>query len=708
MEHELNASVARSFFGRFANLRQIQQAAITPILRGENVLLLSSTGSGKTEAVVAPIVSRYLDFFADTAGTVCVYVTPTRALANDLRSRLSQPLDELNVRLGIRHGDTKETHKEKKPHLLITTPESLDVLLCQSVPYLRTVQALIVDEIHLLYNTQRGFQLSVLFNRLEQHCGRKIQWCGLSATVASADMICKFLFPAAKPPVVITDPFRRELRSHVRLTTDRESLKNIFRQLLEADTHKLLIFANSRRECESVAATARKLAPLEHSTFVHYSSLSQEVRHTTEKGFWTAGTAACVATSTLELGIDIGDVDAVVLHGPTVTLDSFLQRMGRGNRRTEFNNVVCLTRLDSRRPHVESLAHHALLNLAEKGFIEGCDPARIYGAAVQQVFSILASKKGAYTRVVDFLAAFDGHSHLSRQTLEHLLDHLASIGFLQQHGFQNRFGAAEPFYVVWDSRMIWGNFPVGAEDVRVMFKSQELGTIPAFNLLRLTPNSVFRFGGKLWRVTELSREGIQVLPATRTSSAIDISYGGAGLGFSPQVLEEIHRMLSTQDIPRGRMTKGDEVNLMAWVRSLSDSFGSSRIPECGSNGCRWYITLAGAYINRALAILTGQPRVDCDDFTIRCTVPISFSHLPKRLECVRDVIGPNFSPEAERTIFQDMLPVEIQNEELYDQIVKNPATQRIWERLTRSVAEACTITNLSEFEPPPPRAYSTR
>src|SRR5262245_51162998 len=125
----LDLNVGRAFYGSFRELRPAQRDAVAPIMTGRDVLLLAGTGSGKTEAVLAPLMQRWLSDMRRSEGCIVLYVTPTRALANDLVRRLEPPMDQLGLTVGVRHGERNDLARSRKPHLLVTTPESLDVLL---------------------------------------------------------------------------------------------------------------------------------------------------------------------------------------------------------------------------------------------------------------------------------------------------------------------------------------------------------------------------------------------------------------------------------------------------------------------------------------------------------------------------------------------------------------------------------------------------
>jgi ATP-dependent Lhr-like helicase len=159
-------AILSAFYGDFSELHSIQEQAFQPIYGGQDALILSPTGSGKTEAALAPLMARWFRSLRADRGPVIVYVSPTKALVNDLYARLSPPCAELGVSIGVRHGDRSDLNRSCPPALLITTPESLDVLIARGDHVLAGVRSVVIDEIHLLYNAQRGLQLSVLVGAL--------------------------------------------------------------------------------------------------------------------------------------------------------------------------------------------------------------------------------------------------------------------------------------------------------------------------------------------------------------------------------------------------------------------------------------------------------------------------------------------------------------------------------------------------------------
>ena len=214
----------RAFFGAFAHLHPIQRQVIAPLLEGQDLVLQSATGTGKTEAVLAPCIERMIQ--AGRAAAV-VYVVPTRALALDLERRLGPIFERLGLGLAVRTGDLKRAGGGR-PDLLLTTPESLDVTLGSANADLRgfigRVQTVIIDEVHPLVYRYRGQQLAYLLERLARRSAFAVQRIALSATIADADAVIQF-FGFRPDAVRMLTPVQREIVPHlVHLKEDRKSV----------------------------------------------------------------------------------------------------------------------------------------------------------------------------------------------------------------------------------------------------------------------------------------------------------------------------------------------------------------------------------------------------------------------------------------------------------------------------------------------------
>ena len=339
-ERETRGTLRRTwtpFFARFGRLTEVQIRTIPAILDGRNVVVISPAASGKTEAVVAPAVERLLPALSDRGlrgqrrGRFSIlYVSPTRALVNDLYRRLVEPLEYLELALARKTGDHPAIDESKLPFMLITTPESFDSLLCRHTRIFKELSAVILDELHLLDNTPRGDQLRVLLERLRL-VNADIRYYALSATIDDLDIGQRY-FP---DPVVVQVPSRREIDEELMPMGDGWP-DRVVKELQKRGCRKVLCFFNARSYAEEYAKLLNR-PPFTNRVWVHHASLTREVREGVEATMNREKTGLLCCTSTLELGIDIGDIDGVVLVRPPFNVSSLLQRLGRGNRRRRSN-----------------------------------------------------------------------------------------------------------------------------------------------------------------------------------------------------------------------------------------------------------------------------------------------------------------------------------------------------------------------------------
>jgi ATP-dependent Lhr-like helicase len=198
-------------------------------------------------------MSRLWREAAKTDSLVLLYIAPTKALVNDLERRLYQPLYLLGLRVGVRHGDRDDLASGHRVHVLVTTPESLDVMLFRKEPALSDVRAVVIDEVHLLYNTQRGLQLSILLQRLQDRLGKPFQWAALSATIGALSDVQDFIASGDEDAVLLSYPSHRTIDAQIRHIESESEFLTLIRKLTDGRPTKLLVFANARRECERLA-----------------------------------------------------------------------------------------------------------------------------------------------------------------------------------------------------------------------------------------------------------------------------------------------------------------------------------------------------------------------------------------------------------------------------------------------------------------------
>ena len=325
-----------------------QEKVMKPLLKGENLLLIAPTASGKTEAALLPVFDMFLRS-KPSSGISIIYITPLRALNRDIHKRLTFWSDKLDIKVEIRHGDTSQKQRRrqtrKPPNLLVTTPETLQAILpTKSMrPHLESVRWVIIDEIHDLAGSKRGAQLTLGLERLEQ-IAPGFQRIGLSATVGNPEAVAGFLAGGKDVTVIEVDvdksylynvefpePTDEDFDLADELETGVKAASRLNRILALVKGHNsTLIFVQGRGQAESLG---HRLKQLGKGVEVHHGSLSRVQRHHVEDQFKAGELKAIVCTSTLQLGIDIGEVDLCIQYLSPRQVSALIQRVGRAGHR---------------------------------------------------------------------------------------------------------------------------------------------------------------------------------------------------------------------------------------------------------------------------------------------------------------------------------------------------------------------------------------
>ncbi len=357
----------------FESLTTIQQKALPVIARRVNCLLVAPTGSGKTEAAVLPVFTM-LAHEKGSAGRIrAIYITPLRALNNDVMRRVIRYAQSEGLRIEIRHGDTTTLERKKivenPPDVLITTPESLAVVLTSDkmLAALKGLQWVIVDEVHELVSNERGAHLSISLERLQAASSQHVARIGLSATVGNLKQAAQFVSGAGRKHAVLVDSARRGYDIDVRFV--KGSLNNVAHFVTEyVKSNKvegsILLFTNTRDEAEYLGTILKNQSEIKVD--VHHGSLSKEMREETEHTLRSGSAGIVVCTSSLELGLDIGSVDLVIHYGSPRQVSKLMQRIGRSrhSRRSFAKGLVVTNNPDD---EIEALA---IIRRMKKGSIE--------------------------------------------------------------------------------------------------------------------------------------------------------------------------------------------------------------------------------------------------------------------------------------------------------------------------------------------------
>ncbi|MCV7434929.1 DEAD/DEAH box helicase [Mycolicibacterium bacteremicum] len=491
---------------RWNGLRPTQADAVEPILSGRDTLVLAPTAGGKTEAAVFPLLSRMAS--EDWQGVSVLYVCPLRALLNNLQPRIDGYARWLGRAAALWHGDVGQPQRQRilveRPDFLLTTPESLEAMLVSTKVDPRVMfaglRAVVVDEIHAFAGDDRGWHLLAMLERLARVADRELQRVGLSATVGNPDELLSWLqgsfhrrestvvAPAAPPTATAPD-----------ITVDFVgSLFNAARVIASLHAgEKRLVFVDSRRQAEEIGAMLRDNGI---ETYISHSSLSAAERRRSEAAFADARDTVIVSTSTLELGIDVGDLDRVIQIGSTRTVASFLQRLGRTGRRAGTSRNCLFLCVDD-----ESLLLAAgMLKRWSDGWVEPVEPpAHPRHIAAQQLMALcLQEHRITADAVLQWgdLAVFD-------ESAGEIFDFLVAEGYFEADGpffhigqeAERRFGRR----YFSDLTAVFTAPP----EFLVLAGRVEVGTIGTDLLTdQVEGPRVLLLGGRSWKVTHVDWE----------------------------------------------------------------------------------------------------------------------------------------------------------------------------------------------------------
>ncbi len=376
----MNLNSLFSNFG-FTNLTEIQKKASPTILQKKDCLVIAPTGSGKTECSVIPIFSLVKN--SKKIGKIKVlYVTPLRALNRDVFRRITKYAHNCNLSIEIRHGDTTQTARRKitenPPDILITTPETLVILLTQikMLNALSDLEWIIIDEVHELLGSERGSQLSLSIERLQLNSQFPLTKIGLSATVGNFEEAAKFVVGTKRKCEIIRDSSVREYDVEVKYVegTISDVAEKIIEYVKDLDLNSpILLFTNTRGEAEFMASILKEKSSI--NIELHHGSLSKEVREDTETSLREGKRGIVVCTSSLELGLDIGSVELVIHYGSPRQVSKLVQRIGRSrhNRNASAKGLIITNTSD------DEFEAKAILERIKEGSIE---PQKIHDGSL--------------------------------------------------------------------------------------------------------------------------------------------------------------------------------------------------------------------------------------------------------------------------------------------------------------------------------------
>jgi len=605
------------FHNRFEAPTEPQTAGWPHIAKGKNTLIAAPTGSGKTLTAFLACIDRLIKSAPLPEEIRVVYLSPLRALSNDMHRNLEEPLAEIYelaherglnippINVGLRTGDTPAAKRaaivKHPPHILVTTPESLYLMMTgpKSRLKLKHVETVIVDEIHALIRDKRGSHLSLTLERLEAFCGRKLQRIGLSATQKPLDLVAKFLTGEGTSPLprsisqkeapddpqqllfetcenqpltetiaatedqpsceIIDIGHGRELdlavevpESELQAVCSHEQWAEIYGQIIELiNSHRsTLIFVNTRRMAERVSHQLTEMLG-EEAVSSHHGSLASEIRHKTEQRLKNGQLKAVVATASLELGLDIGYIDLVIQIGSPRSIATFLQRIGRSGHSlglTPKGRLFALTRDEL----LESLA---LMRAVKDGVLDVIRmPETPLDILAQQIVAELAGEEWETDELYRLMCRATPFKNLRREDFDRTLEYLSegishnmgrSRVYIYHDRIQGRLRARKGARIAAASN--GGAIPEVA-NYRVVAEPEQtvVGTLDEEFAVESMRGDVFLLGNTSWMIQHVRGGNVTVVDAHGAPPSVPFWQGEAP-GRSLELSLEVTRLRDDLD-----------------------------------------------------------------------------------------------------------------------------------------------------------------
>lgn len=572
---------------RWEELRTVQEEAAVPILQEDrDVIISAATAGGKTEAAFLPIASRVAEEWEDNdlGGLSVLYVSPLKALINDQYRRLQDLFEPLHIPVFRWHGDVASSRKRKAREqggVLLITPESLEAQLIRNghrmKSFLSPLRYAVVDELHAFIGTERGRQLQSLLYRVKLAARTSVPRIALSATIGDMEKAAEFLRPGDGSRVVqINDDSEKQtvqlqIRGYehkaVDPNPDKESPEEASGDLVDITKHlyetlrggRHIVFANSRSNVETTADILRRRCEKQgvpNEFLAHHGSLGRNLRDDAERRLRDAARpTTVVATTTLELGIDVGEVESIAQVGPPPSVASMRQRLGRSGRRGD----PAVLRIYIREPELTSKSSPLdrlriqlvrsiamVLLLAERWYEPPITGALHLSTLVQQILSLIAQHGG--------LDAQQGYNVLCQRGPFRSVDVSQFTNILRDLGTANLITQTHDGTLVLDLKgeQVVNHYDFYAafstpEEYRLVANGKQLGSLPI--VIPLYEGAYLIFGGQRWQVTRVDEKKkiVELVPAKGGKPPI---FGGVGALVHHRVRQKMLEVYTSEEYPR--------------------------------------------------------------------------------------------------------------------------------------------------------------
>ena len=608
----------------WSSMRPTQLQAIAPVLAGINCLLLAPTAGGKTEAAIIPVLSRMLT--EAWPGVSVIYVCPIKALLNNLEHRLSHYAGLVGRRVAVWHGDVSASKKghaiKDAPDILLTTPESLEGMLVSlridKQAWFGNVRVVIADELHAFAADDRGWHLRAILHRLQQYVPNKMQRLGLSATVSNPAELLDWFAPTGAKQVVGTASVSTDADVTVDYVGSLSNAATVISRIYRGS--KRLVFCDSRSSAEELTSMLRAL---DVRTFVSHASLSRSERLLAETAFAEEKDCVIVATSTLELGIDVGDLDHVIQIDAPATVSSFLQRMGRTGRRSGARRscLFLCTNDDA------LLLAIGICRLWGQGWVEAAFPPPAPWAIIAQQILVATLERSQWS-VGELSALLLGaFPESSVEGIADLIEHMVELGFLMKtEGLLQIGPTTERIFGHAHYRDLLASF-TGAQLLLGRYGKVEVGFIDPMMLTGDKENRLILLAGKSWHIVDVDwkRQTVWLEPAKEGGKA---RWTGSGRTLSRAIAQAIMRALHDGAGAHTVISKRARVQIEQIAQFIPD-LGADKFVSLSQEqaGAVRLWSFAGTRANRTIAkqvqCATAVKRIDALGLDLRCGIDTS-------------------------------------------------------------------------------------
>ncbi len=575
----------RLFLSRYKTFTEIQKLALPIIEKKENCVIIAPTGSGKTEAAVLPALKNIIDKDGTSDGILILYITPLRALNRDMIKRLEEFCTGIGISIAVRHGDTKQSERsrqaKKAPQILITTPETLQSILPTKYlgRALKNVKTVIIDEVHELYFNKRGAQLSIALERLEE-IAPKFQRVGISATVGDSKVVGEYLCGGRHFEIAEIKK-AKEIKLGIRLPVHHDKALTHLGEKFGLDSASLsrldaiageirkaksvLIFCNTRQIVEALGS---RLIYLNDTTpfggiGVHHSSLDKNERIQIEDAFKEGVLKSIIATSSLELGIDIGSIDLVIQYGSPRQALRLMQRIGRSGHavsRSANGSVIALN-------FVDAIETAAVYMNAMRGNVEVFNMQKgALDVLANQICGIALDKGDIGLDSLNaIISRAKPYSMFGRDALRSLVEFMSKqhmIGFdgnVISSGGRTRMYYYDHLSVLPDAKRFL---------VKSIINNKIISTLDdRFVVNNIDENSVFITKGLPWKVVSIDSDATTVEPSTDLEAAVP-DWSGEDIPVSRGVAKSFVDILNAPEkIGAGLFENGEDIGLLEFIRN---------------------------------------------------------------------------------------------------------------------------------------------